>query len=141
MPTQRQLVELATDRLRKGGWQVVVVSLAGNRHKPPFGWLDVVAVNGPQRTCLALCVDRPAKHNRTDDPLPRVLASPAARAWLSVPGNQLEVWRVFPETVRGQPAKIDRHPISLASLARPGPPQPTLSWADAFGSHGEGGGT
>ena len=135
MQTQRQLVEQATGRLRRSGFQVVVVSLANGRHTPAWGWLDLIAVNGGQRSCLAVCVDRPPGCHRADDPLPRVLGSAGARAW-PMAGGQLEVWRVFPKTRRGRPAKIDRHPITLASLGRPAPPQPTLSWAEAFNPGG-----
>jgi hypothetical protein len=82
--TQRERVEEAAARLRKGGREVAVVERL-------WGFGDLLAMNADEHVALLVCLTGAGRER--NDPLPTILASGAAKAWLSVAGHHLEVWR------------------------------------------------
>ena len=80
-----------------------------------------------QHTALIVAVTGPCKDR--GDVLPLILTSPSARAWLSVRGHYLEVWRCHPAVGGG--IEVQRQPVRRESLGRPDQrplPAGALSW-------------
>jgi hypothetical protein len=127
------LVREAANRLRKGGWTVAV--LPGRI----FSFGDILAIDARQRVALLVSVAGPAKAR--DDVLPTILNSAAAKGWLTIPGNQLEVWRVHPPRHGIGGVAMDRQPVRAESLDRPDqkPSAEVLCWRAAHGGHDAGG--
>jgi hypothetical protein len=133
MRTRQELIEDAARRLARSGFEVAILSVRGDRHGRAFGWCDLLAAHEGQRAALLVCVTGPGRDHK--DPLPLILSSASAKAWLTAKG-QIEIWRCHPKTRAGRDGEVTRQPIRLESLDKPDTRQPALSWAEAFGHRG-----